>query len=270
MPCIVEFLSVGNELLLGNTVNTNASWLATKVTMVGGTVKRITTVGDNLGEISNATKEALRRRPDILITTGGIGPTFDDMTLKGVARALGIRVKLSKTAVEMIQGHYERRFHKRIIKLNKPRLKMAQIPAGSTPIRNPVGTAPAVLLKLGKTQIFCLPGVPSEAKGIFLDTIEKIINAKTGGNTFTEKWLKVTGVIESTLAPIIDRVMAHRPGVYIKSHPRGFEATNRPRIELHLSTFSKTPKKAKEDVSRAVAEIERELRSIGAKVDLIS
>ena len=255
--------------MLGNTVNTNASWLATRVTTAGGTVKRITTVGDDLNEISSSVKEALGRKPDVLITTGGIGPTFDDMTLKGVAKALGLRVKLNKTAVDMIQQHYERRFHKRIIKLNRPRMKMAQIPIGSTPIPNPVGTAPAVLLKVGRTQIFCLPGVPSEAKGIFLDTIEKIISAKAGGNTFTEQWLKVTGVMESTLAPIIDQVMKHRPGVYIKSHPRGFEATNRPRIELHLSTFSKTPKKAKENVSRAVAEIRSELRSIGAKVDLI-
>jgi molybdopterin-biosynthesis enzyme MoeA-like protein len=238
--------------------------------MAGGSVRRITTVGDKLDEISNSVKEALRRRPDALITTGGIGPTFDDMTLKGVARALGLRIKLSKTAVEMIQKHYERRFHRRIIKLNKPRLKMAQIPSGSTPIPNPVGTAPGVWLKVGRTQVFCLPGVPSEAKGIFVDTVSKIISAQAGGNTFTEQWLKVVGLMESRLAPIIDQVMLHWPGVYIKSHPRGFEASSRPRIELHLSTFSKTPKKAEESVSRAVAEIRRELRSRGAKVDVIA
>jgi molybdopterin-biosynthesis enzyme MoeA-like protein len=72
--------------------------------------------------------------------------------------------------------------------------------------------------------------------------------------------------MESTLAPIIDQVMRHRPGVYIKSHPRGFETKARPRIELHFSTFSKTPKEAKENVVGAVTEIKKELRSIGAKV----
>jgi len=141
LPCIVEILSIGNELLLGNTVNTNASWIATQVTSVGGGVRRITTVGDNLGEISRAVNEALSRKPHVLITTGGIGPTFDDMTLIGVAKALGLRIKLSKTAVEMIQEHYERRFHRRLIKLSRPRLKMAQIPAGSTPIPNCPGRA---------------------------------------------------------------------------------------------------------------------------------
>ena len=229
-------------------------------------MSRITTVGDNLGEISRAIKEALHRGPDVLITTGGIGPTFDDMTLKGVARALGLRIKLSKTAVGMIQEHYERRFHKRNIKLNKPRLKMAQIPTGSTPIPNPVGTAPGVWLTVESTQLFCLPGVPSEAKAIFVDTVSTIIRAKAGGNTFTEQWLRVSGVMESTLAPIIDQVMRQRPGVYIKSHPRGFETKNRPRIELHFSTFSKTPEKAKENVLRAAAEISKELKIRGAKV----
>ena len=188
------------------------------------------------------------------------------MTLKGVARALGLRVKLNKKAVAMIQEHYERRFHRRLIKLSGPRLKMAQIPTQSTPIHNPVGTAPGVLLTVGKTQTYCLPGVPSEAKAIFVDTVSKVIRAKAGGNTFTEKWLRVSGVMESTLAPIIDQVMHHNPEVYIKSHPRGFETKARPRIELHFSTFSKTPKEARENVVRAVAEIGKELRSLGAKV----
>ena len=270
MPCAVEILSVGNELLLGNTVNTNASWIATQVTAVGGSVSRITTVGDNLDEIGRAIREALHRRPNVLITTGGIGPTFDDMTLKGVARTLGLRIKLNKTAVEMIQQHYERRFRKRIVKLSKPRLKMAQIPTGSTPVPNPVGTAPGVRLTVGSTQLFCLPGVPSEAKAIFLDTVSQVIRAEAGGNTFTEKWLRVTGVMESVLAPIIDQVMRQNPGVYIKSHPRGFETKHRPRIELHFSTFSKTPEKAEAVVLRAVDSISKELRGKGAKVSPMS
>ena len=106
LSCIVEILSVGNELLLGNTVNTNASWIAAQVTSVGGSVMRITMVGDNLRDISRAANESLSRRPDVLITTGGIGPTFDDMTLKGVARALGLRIKLNKKAAVMIQEHH--------------------------------------------------------------------------------------------------------------------------------------------------------------------
>ena len=266
MTCIVEILSVGNELLLGNTINTNASWLSSHVTSLGGEVTRITTVGDNLGEISGAIKETLRRAPDLLITTGGIGPTFDDMTLQGVAKALGRRIKLDKEAVRLIREHYTRRFHESI-EFTKPRLKMARIPRGSTPLHNPVGTAPAVSLSVRETEIFCLPGVPSEAKAIFRESISRRIRAKAGGKAFYEKWVKVSGIMESTLAPIIDRVMSHWGGVYIKSHPRGVEASGRPHIELHFSTLSRKPMRAAQIVGSAFKEMKKELRAVGAKVD---
>jgi molybdenum cofactor synthesis domain-containing protein len=268
MHCTVELLSIGNELLLGNTVNTNASWLASQITSAGGTVTRITTIGDKLDEISSAIKETLRREPDFLITTGGIGPTFDDMSLQGVGRALSRRLKLDSHALEMIRAHYARRFNQNLIQLTKPRLKMARIPSGAAPIPNPIGTAPGVLLKAGRTRIFCLPGVPSEAKAIFRASILKTIRAATGGKTFTEEWLWVSGIMESTLAPIIDQTMRHWPGVYIKSHPRGVEASGRPHIELHFSTFSTTPKTASRAVGGAVSEMKRGLKSRGAKFGL--
>lgn len=261
MQCTVEILSIGNELLLGNTVNTNASWLASQVTKLGGQVTRVTTVPDHLGEISQSIREILRRRPSLLITTGGIGPTFDDMTLRGVARAIRVPMRLNAMAVELIRAHYARRFPKKIIPLTKPRLKMAVMPSTATPIRNPVGTAPAIRLTARKTDIFCLPGVPSEAKAIFQSTISKIVSARATGSAFIEKWVTVRGVMESSLAPIIDRVMLHWRGVYIKSHPRGIEATGWPIIELHFSTTSATPRKARKSVIGAVNAFKKELRA---------
>jgi len=204
LHCKVEILSVGNELLLGNTINTNATWIAAQATSVGADVSRITTVGDNLSEISGAVRESIRRAPNFLLLTGGIGPTFDDMTLMGVARALGRRTKVDPQAVSLIRTHYARRFKGKSITLTGPRLKMASIPVGGTSIPNPVGTAPAVLLVVGRTEIFCLPGVPSEAKAIFQQSILPKIRAKASGRVYLEKWLKVSGIMESSLAPIID------------------------------------------------------------------
>jgi molybdenum cofactor synthesis domain-containing protein len=266
LSCIVEILSIGNELLLGNTINTNASWLSSQVTSLGGEVTRVTTVRDKLGEISRAIRETLQRGPDFLITTGGIGPTFDDMTLQGMAKALGRRVKLDKEAVRLIREHYARRFHESI-EFTKPRLKMGRIPSGSSPLHNPVGTAPGVSLRVGRAQVYCLPGVPSEMKAIFRESISKRIRAKAGGKTFSEKWVKISGIMESTLAPIIDRVMSHWTGVYIKSHPRGVEASGRPHIELHFSTFSSKPMRGAQAIGGALREMKRELRGAGAKVD---
>lgn len=266
MSCTVEILSIGNELLLGNTVNTNASWIASQVTAHGGSATRITAVGDNLREISRAITEAIKRKPSFLITTGGIGPTFDDMTLKGVARALHLRLNVNRTAVEMIREHYARRFPKRRIKLTKPRLKMAQIPSGAIPIPNPVGTAPGVRLTASSTEIFCLPGVPSEAKATFVEHVSETISEKAGGKVFTERWLKVQGVMESSLAPVIDRVMRDWPGVYIKSHPRGVEASGRPFIELHFSISSHNRRRAEQDILNAVSDLISELRDFKAKI----
>jgi molybdenum cofactor synthesis domain-containing protein len=265
----VELLSVGNELLLGNTVNTNATWIAAQSTSVGAEVKRITTIGDNLDEISSAVRESLRRKPNYLITTGGIGPTFDDMTLKGVARALGRGTRLDRKAVALIRAHYARRFKGKPINLSGARLKMARIPKGATALPNPVGTAPGVLLAAGRTQIFCIPGVPSEAKSIFQESILPKIRADATGRTFIEHWLKLSGIMESSLAPIIDRVMGHNAGVYIKSHPRGIE-NNRPHLELHFSTFTSAKTRGDRTLRIAIKEMTKELKQRDVKVQALS
>lgn len=266
MPCTVELLSVGNELLLGNTVNTNASWIAAHVTSLGGAVSRITVVPDNLKEISEAIRESLRRKPDYLITTGGIGPTFDDMTFRGVAKALNVPVRVDQNALAMIREHYARRFPNRKVPLTEPRLKMAQIPLGAVPVRNPVGTAPAVRLTVRRTQIFCLPGVPKEAKAIFRASVSKAVRASSGGTIFAERWLRVRGVMESSLAPIIDRVMKNWAGVYIKSHPRGVEAGGRPFIELHFSISSSDSKRAERILHGATRDLRMRLKDSAGKI----
>lgn len=266
MQCLVEILSIGNELLLGNTVNTNASWLATQITSMGGRVTRIITVPDNQNDISEAINQAIKRRPDFLITTGGIGPTFDDMTLKAVAKAFGLSLKRDSTALEMVRKHYVQRFPNRRISLTKPRLKMATIPAGGTPIANPVGTAPGVRLLASKTEIMCLPGVPKEAKAIFRSSVSHSIRAKAGGMKFAEKWFKVQGIMESSLAPVIDQVMARWPGVYIKSHPRGGEERRRPFLELHFSTSSRDTRRAERLIQKATEDMSTQLEKSKAKI----
>jgi nicotinamide-nucleotide amidase len=263
---LVELISIGNELLLGNTVNTNAAWLARQVTSLGGTVTRTTTVGDNLKEISHALREALSRKTDFIITTGGIGPTFDDMTIKAVAKGLNLRLRLNRTALKMIREHYHRRFPNRNISMTPPRLKMAFVPSGGTPIPNPIGTAPAVRLQVRRTEIFCLPGVPKEAKAIFNESISKAIHYKAGGIVFNERWVRVQGLMESSLAPIVIKVMSRWPGIYIKSHPRGVEGGGRPRIELHFSISCPDPDRADRLLVGAVSDAITQLRDYKAKV----
>jgi nicotinamide-nucleotide amidase len=269
LKSVVELISIGNELLLGNTINTNAAWLATQITSLGGAVTRTTTIRDNLAEISQTVREALSREPDFIITTGGIGPTFDDMTIRAVARALNLRLRLDKTALKMILEYYARRFPSRKISMTQPRLKMAFVPSGATPIPNPVGTAPAVRLSVRRTEIFCLPGVPKEAKAIFKDSLSKTIRHKAGGMVFNERWIRVQGLMESSLAPIVDKVMSRWPGIYIKSHPRGVEGGGRPRIELHFSISSPDAERSNRILASATSDAVKQLRSCKAKVTRI-
>jgi nicotinamide-nucleotide amidase len=265
LQCTVELLSVGNELLLGNTVNTNASWIAAQVTLLGGKVTRITTVADDREEIVAAVREAIRRGPSLLITTGGIGPTFDDMTLKCIGAAFRLRLRLDDDALAMIRAHYARRFPGKTMALTKSRVKMALIPKGSIPLRNPVGTAPGVMLMVKGIEVFVLPGVPKEAKAIFRRSVAKAVTAKAGGTVFLEKWILVRGIMESALAPMIDRTMERWPKVYIKSHPRGAEA-GKSLIELHFSTTSENKKEASRALREAASSLSTQLRSSHVKL----
>ena len=264
--CNIEIISIGNELLLGNTINTNASWIAARATGEGALVTRITTVGDQLVEIVQAIRESLRRRPDYIITTGGIGPTFDDMTIKAVAKAVRRKLRINPIALTMIKQHYSNKFPGPV-KITKARLKMAILPVNGIAIANPVGTAPGVLIKTKQASIFCLPGVPPEARAIFRKTIAAQIRLRTRSR-YVERWIRVLGVMESTLAPLIDQAMTRWPEVYIKSHSRGFEGERIPHIDLHFSKFSSNSKQTGKDVEAAMEFMTMKLRGLNARISM--
>jgi len=184
-------------------------------------VKRITTIGDDLDTISTTFRAILQRKPDLIITSGGIGPTFDDMTLEGIAKGLGCEIKLNKKAYKSIKKAYERAHHKGLLKLEgmtKEREKMAYLPNGSTPLPNTVGTAPGVKIKERETTIFILPGVPAEMKAIFRNIIIPILKEEKGN--FVEKGFIFMGIGESHIAPYITELEEKYPQLWIKTHPR--------------------------------------------------
>ncbi len=146
----VELLIIGNEILIGKIQDTNSNWFAKKITKYGHQVKRISTIGDNLQEISSALKEILSRKPDIIISSGGLGPTFDDMTLQGIALGLNRELELDKHAYETIKKAYENAYKRGILKdpeMTKEKEKMARLPKGAIPLPNVRGTAPGVKIK---------------------------------------------------------------------------------------------------------------------------
>jgi nicotinamide-nucleotide amidase len=267
MTSSIELICVGNELLIGKTVNTNAQWLAKRIITLGLDTQRITSIGDSIDEISTALQEAIQRNPNFIITTGGLGPTFDDKTLEGIAKALECKLETHDQALKMVREKYcqyvkEGQLEK--FELTPHRVKMAKLPKGAEPLVNPVGTAPGVIIKHNNITIIALPGVPSEMKAIFEESIAPMLKQAAGKVTFFETSLYVTGIGESAVAPLIDRVMQDNPYVYVKSHPKGEERI--PHLELHLSTTAENSSLAKKRVSRALIQLSDIVQANGGKI----
>ena len=266
MTCIVELISIGNELLTGQTPNTNAQWIANHISDFGGIVKRIITVGDNIREISSILQTTLTRTPTFIITTGGLGPTFDDKTVQSIAKALNKPLELNEKALALVKEryrHYEKTTSK-TIELTPSRLKMAILPKGATPLSNPEGTAPGVLIHTDLSTIIALPGVPREMKAIFTESVIPIVRRSIGNLFVHKRCLKVTGIIESEMAPLIDATMNENPDVYIKSHPKLHH-----HLELHFTTTSKSNKETKKILEKAIHHISNLIDSNGGTIEEI-
>jgi len=263
----MEIVCVGNELLIGKTLNTNAHWLARRATSLGMIVKRITVVGDDVDEIASITREALQRKPHFIITTGGLGPTFDDKTLHGVAKALCRKLKVNKKALKMVTEKYEayvKEGKMEKFELTPPRVKMAKLPEGAEPLPNPVGTAPGIITNVGETSLIALPGVPKEMEAIFEESVAFLLKKEAGDVAFFETSIYADNIMESTLAPLIDQAMHDNPYVYIKSHPKGEE--KKPHMEIHFSTTAKDHKTAKESLEKAVVQLSELMQKNGGKI----
>ena len=237
MTITLEIICIGNELLIGKVENTNAHWLAKQATKLGANVTRITVIRDIIEEIAKTINEAKARKPNFIVTTGGLGPTFDDMTLQGVAAALNRPMEVNAVALEMVKRRCVEYAKKRQlpteIEMTPPRVKMAKFPQNTAPVINPIGTAPGLRADMDGSVLFVLPGVPVEMEAIFTETIAPLIAEAVGKSVFCQRSLFVQGLFESRLAPLIDAVMKDNVGVYIKSHPMLSET--KPYLELHLT-----------------------------------
>ncbi|MFW9938488.1 MAG: molybdopterin-binding protein [Candidatus Thorarchaeota archaeon] len=258
----IELLMIGNEILIGKTQDTNSNWMAKRITKFGHKVKRITTIGDEIDIISNTLQAILKRRPDIIITSGGIGPTFDDMTLTGIAKGLKRELELNQHAYKSIKKTYERAFEKGLLKLEgmtKEREKMAYLPQGSTPLPNTVGTAPGVKIVEGNIMIFIFPGVPSEMKAMFRNVITPILKREKG--KFIEKGFLFSGIGESQIAAYTNKLEQKYPQLWIKTHPRiGLS------VEVEVSITAFNVENAEKLIDEALNEIREIIINLGGKI----
>ncbi len=264
---VFEIISVGNELLIGKTLNTNAHWLAKMITELGGSLKRCTVIRDDVDDISLAVKESMKRGVNWLILSGGLGPTYDDKTLLGVAKALNRKLIIKDDALKMIEEKYEHMVHHgtlKKVKLTPARVKMATLPRGSRALPNSVGTAPGVLIDEGGRKIFCLPGVPAEMESIFRESVMPMMMSVR--RFYHEKSVHIMGILESDLAPLIEKALANNPLVYIKSHPKG-HGEGMSKIEIQVTATAEDISTAKKWVEDSLEQLKSMIIENGGMMD---
>jgi molybdenum cofactor synthesis domain-containing protein len=240
--------------LIGKVVNTNANYLAQRLTEAGIVVSRITVLSDDFNDLKKGFQEAIQREPDFIISTGGLGPTWDDRTSEGLALALGVPLERNSKAMEIIKDRY-----KALSVIMSPvSNKMADLPKGATPIYNSAGTAPGIRIQKGKCIIYCVPGVPKEMKAIFDEFVLPEIASKNNLNKFYQAEFSIQGIGESKLAPITSALIKEFPDIYIKSHP------NHPLIIFHITAFGNV--ETANRLEQVVKILQKELILIGAKL----
>lgn len=198
-----EVVSVGTELLLGQTVDTNAAYLARVLSELGVTVYRRTTIGDNMDRLVAALTNALDNA-DVVFTVGGLGPTMDDITRDGLATAMGDTLVQDEAIADKLRQFFE----KRGVPLLESNLRQAMVPVHGRAIDNPNGTAPGVLFEKNGKAAIALPGPPNEFIPMVDNHVVPYLQQKTGRvGTIRSLTLRVAGIGESAAEDLIKDLM---------------------------------------------------------------
>ncbi len=237
-----EIVTIGTEILLGDLVDTNTAWLSERLATLGVGIYRHTTVGDNRARIAAALEEAAARA-DLVITTGGLGPTSDDLTNE----CLSVVTDREMVAYPEAREHVDEMFRKFGRKPTLNNYKQALFPEGSELIPNPLGTAMGALLEAGGTLFATLPGVPSEMKRMFEETLEPLIRAHSEGS-IVSRTLWFAGIGESALAEQVQDFLD-------ATDPTVAPLASQGKVRLRITTRAATQREAEEKIAPVEKEI---------------
>ena len=240
-----EIISVGTELLLGEIVDTNAVFLSQELAALGIELYHRTTVGDNAQRLKQAITEALDR-VDLVITSGGLGPTTDDLTKETVAEALGLALVLDRASLESIEGYFARTGRR----MTENNYKQALIPEGGEALPNAKGTAPGVSVRKGGKWVICLPGPPRELRPMFRDYVRPQLEAKSRG-VIRSRVLRLCGIGESVLVEEIADLLSNQ------TNPTLAPLASAGEVRLRITASAETVAEAE----TAIADLEYKLRA---------
>jgi nicotinamide-nucleotide amidase len=245
MTCVV--LSIGTELTRGELVNSNAAWLGAELTALGFEVCEHAVIDDDVGRIVS-TLARLAANARVVVATGGLGPTTDDLTTAAVATALGVPTARDEASLE----HIRRRLERAGRVLSPTNAKQADFPEGAEILPNPLGTAPGFGVRMGECVLYFMPGVPGEMKRMFEEQVTKRIRALAPNNLFQVR-LRTFGLPESVVGEKLAGVEPAFPGTTI-----GYRA-HFPEIEVKVLARAASLAAAHDVCDRATAEVRARL-----------
>lgn len=216
-PVRGEIVAIGTEMLLGDLIDTNSAFIAGQLKSIGVNMYFKTTVGDNLERIAGVISQA-HERSQVVITTGGLGPTVDDLTREACAKVMGAELEFREDLHDYISAYFQRRG----FRMSENNRKQAYIPAGATPIENPRGTAPCFMCEDEKGVIIVSPGVPHEMRYIITERAVPILREKFDlGEVIRTRVLKTCGLGESRVDELISDLFREsvNPSISVLAHP---------------------------------------------------
>ena len=242
-----ETIFVGTELLLGNIVNTNAAYLAEQLAMLGFPSYYQTTVGDNTERLEGCIRQSLERS-ELVILSGGLGPTQDDITKETAARVMGRKLVLNETAKARIEEY----FAKKGKKMAENNLKQAMMPEGALMLENRNGTAPGVIMEENGKILILLPGPPEELTLMFEQSVLPYLQSKTSQMIYSVM-VKVCGMSESDVAEQLDDLINRQGDVTVAPYAKIGE------VHLRVTAKAQDEKQAKKLVKPVVKDIKARL-----------
>lgn len=254
----VFIFCLGSELLDGSVLDRNANFMAKYLDKLAFRVQSIQVVDEVEDEMVEAFRYALARNPAYIITTGGMGPGHDDLTRECVAKAADLPLTLDDRAVEMLGRSYKRLAARGVVEdseLNEDRLSMARVPGGSVCYENPMGTAPAVRLKVAQTSFFLLPGVPEEMQRMFDLYVVPALAADGPGVVKKARHVEWPGGDESALKRILTDINRRFPEIHTRARVMGAKDN----VSLRVSLFGEHPDEG--ELDKLLGNAEADLRA---------
>ncbi|MBN1877177.1 MAG: competence/damage-inducible protein A [Anaerolineae bacterium] len=266
----VGLLVIGNELLNGAVRDKNLFTLTYELTQLGLTVEHAIMVRDEPDMIACFLHFMLAQNLDVILCSGGLGPTVDDLTLSALANALQRPLERNPEAYALVEAHYERLLNQHYLTQHGPqaaREKMATLPRGAIPLPNPVGTAPGVQLEYEGTLLYVLPGVPAELEAIFAESVVPELRRRFLLSTWVEQALLVHCDDEADVAPILREIGASYPQVYLKSLAKPFPAASAEGLRVMVAVSEPEAEVAQATITRVLAELCVHLEAAGFRVE---